>query len=76
VVPVNYSFNAELKTIDIHGYRTAPTKKFRDVAHTSRVTFVVDGPGGGVTIRGRGKAFSDDGQELIRVVPERVVIWA
>lgn len=77
VVPVNYSFNEQLETIDIHGYRMAQSKKFRDVARTGKAAFVVDGPGGGVTMRGVGvgEAIAESGRELIRVAPRRVVSW-
>ena len=40
--PVGFSYNAELQTIDISGYRMSQSRKFRNVASNQRVAFVVD----------------------------------
>ena len=40
--PVGFSFNEELGTIDIAGYRMAASRKFRNLAHNDKVAFVVD----------------------------------
>ncbi|WP_285617185.1 PPOX class F420-dependent oxidoreductase [Actinoallomurus iriomotensis] len=40
--PVGFGFNEELGTIDIGGHRMAASRKFRNVAAGSKVSFVVD----------------------------------
>ncbi|MFV8054816.1 PPOX class F420-dependent oxidoreductase [Mycobacterium sp. 48b] len=40
--PVAFSYNQELGTIDIPGYRMSSTRKFRNLSHNNRVAFVVD----------------------------------
>lgn len=42
VSPVGFTYNATLKTIDVHGYNMARSKKYRNVADNGRVAFVVD----------------------------------
>ena len=40
--PVGFSYNEELGTIDVAGYRMSASQKFRNIAHDNRVAFVVD----------------------------------
>src|SRR3954454_265673 len=40
--PVGFSFNEELGTIDIAGYRMSKSQKFRNIARNDKVAFVVD----------------------------------
>jgi hypothetical protein len=40
--PVAWIYNAARDTIDVGGYELELTKKFRDVARTGRVAFVID----------------------------------
>lgn len=40
--PVGFTFNEELGTIDIAGYRMSHSQKYRNIAHDNRVAFVVD----------------------------------
>lgn len=40
--PVGYRYNPETGTIDIRGYNMAASRKFRNVADSGRVAFVVD----------------------------------
>ena len=42
VIPVGWSYNPELDSIDVGGRDPARTKKFRDVARTGRAAIVVD----------------------------------
>ena len=42
VVPLGWSYNPELGTIDISGRRFAGTRKFRNVEANPKVAFVVD----------------------------------
>ncbi len=82
VVPVAFRYNPQRETIDIGGHNLARSKKFRDAAESGLAAFVVDDvvPGDrwrarGVEVRGRAEVFSDFADELIRVVPERIVGW-
>ena len=79
VVPVGFRMDPELGVVDIRGRDMGRTKKFRDVAQTGRVAFVVDDvlPGEdwrarGVEVRGRAEVLGD---ESIRIFPERIVGW-
>jgi pyridoxamine 5'-phosphate oxidase family protein len=40
--PVGFSYNQDLGTIDIHGYRMSRSRKFRNVASNSTVALVID----------------------------------
>lgn len=40
--PVGFTFNANLDTIDISGYRMSKSRKFRNIAANHTVAFVVD----------------------------------
>ena len=40
--PVGFTYNAELGTIDIAGYRMSSSRKFRNLARNDKVAFVVD----------------------------------
>lgn len=42
VSPVGFTYNEDLQTIDIRGYRLARSQKFRNVATNDKVAFVVD----------------------------------
>jgi pyridoxamine 5'-phosphate oxidase family protein len=42
VSPVGFTYNEELGTIDIAGYRMSKSRKFRNIAHNNKVAFVVD----------------------------------
>jgi pyridoxamine 5'-phosphate oxidase family protein len=79
VVPVGFRVDPELGILDIRGRDMGRTKKFRDVALTGRVAFVVDDvlPGEdwrarGAEVRGRAEVLGD---ESIRIFPERIVGW-
>ena len=81
VVPVGWSYNAELDTIEITGFAFETTKKFRDVARSGRAAIVVDDLASfdpwrprGVEVRGRAEAI-DGERPLIRIHPERIVSW-
>ena len=77
VVPVGFRLNPELGVVDIGGRDIGRTKKFRDVAQTGRVAFVVDDVlppwrARGVEVRGRAEVL---GGESIQIFPERIVGW-
>ena len=42
VSPVGFTYNADLGTIDIGGYRMSATQKYRNIATNDKVAFVVD----------------------------------
>ena len=77
VVPVGFRVDPALGVVDIRGRDMGRTKKFRDVAQTGRVAFVVDDVlppwrARGVEVRGRAEVLGD---ESIRIFPERIVGW-
>ncbi len=82
VVPVGWSLNLELGTIDISGRNFAATRKYRNVSVNPRAAFVVDDVlppfrPRSVLVRGRADAIPDGtGTEaLIRIVPETITSW-
>lgn len=42
VKPLGFSYNADLGTIDIHGFRMSGSQKFRNVSRDGRAALVVD----------------------------------
>jgi pyridoxamine 5'-phosphate oxidase family protein len=86
--PTGYRVNAD-GTIDIGGMRMRTTRKFRNVAAGSRVSFVVDQQVSlepyvirGIEVRGTAETLDDQeppfpAQEraIIRIRPERVISW-
>src|ERR671929_941827 len=81
VVPVGWTHNRELDTIDVGGRDLARTKKFHDVARTGRAAIVIDDLASvtpwrprGIEIRGRGEAIALP-TPLIRIHPQRIVSW-
>jgi pyridoxamine 5'-phosphate oxidase family protein len=40
--PVGFTYNEELGTIDIAGYRMSKSQKYRNIARNNKVAFVVD----------------------------------
>lgn len=79
VVPVGWSYNADLDTIDVGGQDVTATKKYRDVARSGRAAIVIDDvlppwQPRGIEVRGRAEALSG-GQAMIRIHPERIVSW-
>ena len=82
VVPVGWSYNAELGTIDISGHSFATTKKFRNVRANPQAAFVVDDVlppwrPRCVTVQGTAEAIdaADGGQAMIRIQPQKIVSW-
>jgi PPOX class F420-dependent enzyme/OxyR family protein len=84
VVPLGWSYNPELGTIDISGRRFAGTRKFRNVAANPRVAFIVDDVAPpwqpcAVMVEGRGHALSAPAaagtEAMIRITPEKIVSW-
>lgn len=87
VVPVGWSYNPELGTIDVSGRKLAATKKFRNVRENPQTAFVVDDVlppwrPRSVMVQGHAQAIeapadSDaaGGGALIRIAPNKVVSW-
>ena len=82
VVPVGYTYNATLDTIDIGGRNLTASKKYKDVQHSGRAAIVIDeivslSPRWvrGVEVRGRAEVIDDPERPLIRIHPERIVSW-
>jgi pyridoxamine 5'-phosphate oxidase family protein len=81
VVPVGWSYNAELDAIEIGGRDFARTKKFRDVKRSGRAAVVIDDLAStdpwrprGLEVRGRAEAIEGP-RPLIRIHPDRIVSW-
>lgn len=82
VVPVGWSYNAGLGTVDISGHSFAATKKFRNARANPQVAFVVDDVlppwrPRCVTVQGAAEVIdaSGDGQAMIRIHPQKIVSW-
>jgi pyridoxamine 5'-phosphate oxidase family protein len=85
VVPLGWTYNPELDTIDIGGRDLPNTKKFRNVRRDSRVAIVIDDVlppwrPRSVMVQGRGEALEDaraaEGSPIgaiIRIRPTRVI---
>ncbi len=87
VNPVGFTYNAELDTFDIHGFRISTSRKFRNVAANGRAAFVVDDVPSidpwrvrCLEIRGFAEAITEVGQTqeeldnaVIRIHPERII---
>jgi pyridoxamine 5'-phosphate oxidase family protein len=84
VVPLGWSYNPELDTIDIGGRDFARTRKFRNVQANPKVAFVIDDVlppfwPRCVMIQGTAQALdaeSDAGVgAMIRITPQKVTSW-
>ena len=87
VNPVGFTYNAELNTFDIHGYRLSTSRKFRNIADNGRAAFVIDDVPSVdpwrvrcLEIRGHAQAITSTGQTqagldgaLIRIHPTRII---
>jgi pyridoxamine 5'-phosphate oxidase family protein len=79
IAPVGWSYNPEHDSIDIGGHNMERSKKYRDVASTSRAAVVIDDVlppwrPRGVEVRGVAEAVEQP-TPLIRIRPERIVSW-
>ncbi|HYH24646.1 MAG TPA: PPOX class F420-dependent oxidoreductase [Blastococcus sp.] len=82
VVPVGWSYDADLGTIDITGRDVASTKKFRNVRSNPHAAFVVDDVlppwrPRCVTVRADAEAVeaTTAGPAMIRLRPRSIVSW-
>jgi pyridoxamine 5'-phosphate oxidase family protein len=87
VVPLGWSYNPALDTIDVGGRDFARTKKFRNVKANPKVALVIDDVlppwrPRSVMVRGEAEALDDatgaDGEHLgpiIRIHPSQVLSW-
>jgi pyridoxamine 5'-phosphate oxidase family protein len=87
VVPLGWSYNLALDTVDVGGRDFARTRKFRNVQANPNVALVIDDVlppwrPRGVLIRGRGEALQGatgvDGAPtgpIIRITPAQVISW-
>jgi pyridoxamine 5'-phosphate oxidase family protein len=90
VVPVSFTYNRELDTIDIGGFNFGARKKFRDVQQNPWAAFVVDDVVSTdpwtvrmLEVRGRAEALATGGaalrdgfaDEMIRIRPTRVIAY-
>lgn len=82
VVPVGWSLNLELGTVDISGRNFAATRKYRNVCVNPRAAFVVDDvqpPFRPRSVLVRGHAHALPGgigtEALVRIAPETITSW-
>jgi pyridoxamine 5'-phosphate oxidase family protein len=88
VVPVGFTYNAALDTIDVGGHNIGRSKKFHDAMRDGRVALVVDDvlppwKPRAVEILGVAETLSEGGKnvhanfddELIRIHPTRIISW-
>jgi pyridoxamine 5'-phosphate oxidase family protein len=81
VVPVGWSYNADLDTIDIGGHDFDRTRKFRNVQEHPFAAFVIDDVlppwrPRAVQIRGPAEAIAAESRgAIIRITPAKVVSW-
>lgn len=84
VVPLGWSYNPELGTIDISGRRFAGTRKFRNVEANPKVAFVVDDVAPPwqprcIMVQGCAQALdahhAGSTEAMIRITPEKIVSW-
>jgi pyridoxamine 5'-phosphate oxidase family protein len=87
VVPLGWTYNRALDTIDVTGRDLARTQKFRNVRANPRVALVIDDVlppwrPRSIMVRGTAEALNDatsaDGENLgaiIRISPTQVVSW-
>ncbi len=82
--PVGFTYNDDLGTIDIHGYRMSKSRKFRNVAANHTVALVIDDIASRnpwrvrcLEIRGTAEQAESDDSELdtaiIRITPRRII---
>jgi pyridoxamine 5'-phosphate oxidase family protein len=83
--PVGFTYNEELGTIDVGGYRMSKSQKYRNIADNNKVAFVVDDIASRdpwrvrcLEIRGtaeQAEARSGAGMDtaIIRITPRRII---
>lgn len=82
VVPVGWRYNPDTDTIDVGGRDFTRSKKFRNVLANPRASFVVDDMAStdpwrprSVMVQGSAEAIDRDGEQLIRITPDKIVSW-
>jgi pyridoxamine 5'-phosphate oxidase family protein len=84
VVPVGWSYNRDLGTIDISGRNFAATRKYRNVQANPRAAFVLDDVlppfrPRCVMVQGTAQALdpgrSSDTEAMIRIIPNKITSW-
>ena len=86
VVPVGWTYNPDLGTIDVSGRNLAVTKKFRNARSNPKAAFVVDDvlppwQPRSVMVQGHAQALptptegGGSGGALIRITPDKIVSW-
>ncbi len=83
VVPVGWTYNPDLGTIDVSGRNFAATKKFRNARSNPKAAFVVDDvlppwQPRSVMVQGYAQALptpAEGGGAMIRITPEKIVSW-
>jgi pyridoxamine 5'-phosphate oxidase family protein len=80
VSPVGVTYNEDLGTIDIGGYRMSASQKYRNIAGNDKVAFVVDDIASRdpwrvrcLEIRGVADQVASSDSAIIRIRPRRVI---
>jgi pyridoxamine 5'-phosphate oxidase family protein len=80
VSPVGFTYNEDLGTIDIGGYRMSASQKYRNIASNHKVAFVVDDIASRdpwrvrcLEIRGVAEQVASSDSAIIRIRPRRVI---
>jgi pyridoxamine 5'-phosphate oxidase family protein len=78
--PVGFTYNADLQTIDIHGYRMERSQKFRNLTTNDVVAFVVDDIASRdpwrvrcLEVRGTAQQAESGDAAIIRITPRRII---
>ncbi|STZ58845.1 PPOX class F420-dependent oxidoreductase [Mycolicibacterium tokaiense] len=78
--PVGFTYNPDLGTIDIHGYRMERSQKFRNLTTNGVVAFVVDDIASRdpwrvrcLEIRGTAQQAEAGDAAIIRITPRRII---
>ena len=82
VVPVGWSYNSDLGTIDVSGHNFAATKKYRNARAHPHAAFVVDDVlppwrPRCVTVQGDAETVEapSGGEAMIRIHPRTIISW-
>ena len=86
VVPVGWTYNPDLGTIDVSGRNFAATKKFRNARSNPKAAFIVDDvlppwQPRSVMVQGYAQTLSTpaegggSGGAMIRITPDKIVSW-
>jgi pyridoxamine 5'-phosphate oxidase family protein len=79
VAPVGFAYDPATDVLEVRGADLQQTKKWKDLAHDSRVAMVIDDVlppwhPRGVEVRGHA-TLTDGARPVIVIIPDRIVSW-